>query len=256
MDSEQRKNIFVQIGAGAGDLDSRANFRDGFTEYVKKLDKSVIGRIILVEPNPVNVPALRQCWKDYPQAEVLQAGIRPQSYQSQVLTFYFAEEDGPHFQVFSINEQHVRDHYPNGHIRTLIVPTITITEFLSDVSAGPIDLLSLDIEGIDAEILMEIDWQSLQCSLVSFEYIHLGNNACTVYRALRRGGYWRVGSGMDHRGYDLLYAKPETATKLPAVIFRAVGYRTTRCVNRLTRLAKSLLKALVGKSNQGDNENR
>jgi hypothetical protein len=28
--------IYVQIGAGAGDQDPRANFRDGFTEFVKK----------------------------------------------------------------------------------------------------------------------------------------------------------------------------------------------------------------------------
>lgn len=34
--------IYIQIGAGAGDLDSRANFRDGFTEYVKKLDPKSI----------------------------------------------------------------------------------------------------------------------------------------------------------------------------------------------------------------------
>jgi hypothetical protein len=32
---------YIQIGAGAGDLDSRANFRDGLTEYVKKLDPKI-----------------------------------------------------------------------------------------------------------------------------------------------------------------------------------------------------------------------
>ena len=28
--------IFVHIGAGAGDLDPKAGFRDGFSEFVKK----------------------------------------------------------------------------------------------------------------------------------------------------------------------------------------------------------------------------
>ena len=28
--------IFVHLGAGAGDLDERANFRCGFTEFIKK----------------------------------------------------------------------------------------------------------------------------------------------------------------------------------------------------------------------------
>ena len=27
---------FIHIGAGAGDLDPASNFRDGFSEYVKK----------------------------------------------------------------------------------------------------------------------------------------------------------------------------------------------------------------------------
>lgn len=27
---------FIQVGTGAGDLDPRANFRDGFTELIKK----------------------------------------------------------------------------------------------------------------------------------------------------------------------------------------------------------------------------
>ena len=35
--SKGGSGIFIQIGAGAGDLDKRANCRDGFTEFVKKL---------------------------------------------------------------------------------------------------------------------------------------------------------------------------------------------------------------------------
>ena len=37
--------IFIQIGAGAGDKDSRANYRDGFTEFVKKLPKNRIKKL-------------------------------------------------------------------------------------------------------------------------------------------------------------------------------------------------------------------
>jgi hypothetical protein len=39
-------NIYIQIGSGAGDLDSRVNFRDGFSELIKKLDSSTIDRIL------------------------------------------------------------------------------------------------------------------------------------------------------------------------------------------------------------------
>ena len=51
--------IFIQIGAGAGDLDKRANCRDGFTEFIKRLPRQFIKKIILVEPNPLNIPLLQ-----------------------------------------------------------------------------------------------------------------------------------------------------------------------------------------------------
>jgi hypothetical protein len=44
--------IFVQLGAGAGDLDPRANYNDGFTNFIKKLPLESIKKIVLVEPNP------------------------------------------------------------------------------------------------------------------------------------------------------------------------------------------------------------
>jgi hypothetical protein len=60
--------IFIQIGAGAGDLDVNTNCRDGFTEIIKSLPRHLIKKIILVEPNPLNIPLLKECWKDYPEA--------------------------------------------------------------------------------------------------------------------------------------------------------------------------------------------
>jgi hypothetical protein len=42
----KESGIFIQIGAGAGDLDKRANCRDGFTEIIKKLPRHIIKKII------------------------------------------------------------------------------------------------------------------------------------------------------------------------------------------------------------------
>jgi hypothetical protein len=38
-DINNGSGIFIQIGAGTGDLDKRANCRDGFTEFIKKTSK-------------------------------------------------------------------------------------------------------------------------------------------------------------------------------------------------------------------------
>lgn len=206
--------VFVQIGAGAGDQDARANYRDGFTEFVKRLDPTKVSRIILVEPNPVNLPALRMCWKDYAQAQIVPVGIRPRSHPDAAITFYYAEEDGPHYQVFSLVESHVRAHYPNGTIRSVEVATLTIQELLLNVvKAERIDLLALDIEGVDAQILLEIDWATMPCHRVSFEFVHLGEASRDVHRALGRAGYVRIGWGLDTRRLDVMYEKPRGAAE-------------------------------------------
>jgi hypothetical protein len=51
MDSYDHRNgsgIYIQIGAGAGDLDERAQCRDGFTEFIKRLPREHVRKIILV----------------------------------------------------------------------------------------------------------------------------------------------------------------------------------------------------------------
>jgi len=200
---------YVQIGAGAGDQDGRANFRDGFTEYIKDLDPRSIHRLILVEPNPTNIPALRKCWKDYPQAEILQIGIRTADCTEKNLVFYFAADDAPHFHAFSLRESHVRKHYPHSPIQTVTLPTITVSELLHSIGTS-IELLALDIEGIDAEIILEIDWASHPCKRVSFEFLHLGKSARAVYDRLRNAGYFCTGWGLDVNHYDLMYERPRS----------------------------------------------
>jgi len=201
-------NTFIQIGAGAGDLDTRANCRDGFTEHVKGLDPATVGRIILVEPNPINIPLLTQCWKDYPQAEIFNIGICLKSSTNDFITFYYTEEDGPHFQVFSMSKEHVRKHYMHEEIKEKVVKCTTLTKFLADtVGDNDIELLSLDIEGIDAEVILETDWKTLNCSNLSYEWLHLGNNKKIIADTLTAAGYTFSGNGIDYQGYDHLYKK-------------------------------------------------
>lgn len=139
-------SIYVQIGAGAGDRDPGAGFRDGFSEYVKARTAGSRDRIVLVEPNPVNIPSLREAWEDYPQAEIHQLGICPPSAAAREITFYYAAEDAPHFQVFSMRPEHVLQHYPAAELHEERVACVTLTDFLDDVLGDAhISLLALDI---------------------------------------------------------------------------------------------------------------
>jgi len=206
----------LQIGAGAGDQDSRANLRDGFTEFVKKYidPKNERVRIILVEPNPVNIPFLKECWKDYRQAEIYQLGICLRSSPQKEITFYYAEEDAPHYQVFSMNKEHVEKHYPSQTIKEMVVECVPLEDFIqARIGTAEINLLALDIEGIDAEIILDIDFEKVNCQYISFEWLHLGKLKTRVMRKLADDGFRFVGEGVDYNGYDLLFEKIDNGSK-------------------------------------------
>ena len=206
--TENGSGIFIQIGAGAGDLDKRANCRDGFTELIKKLPRERVKKIILVEPNPLNIPLLKECWKDYPQSIIYEIGIVPKNYQNDTIDFYYCPSDAPHYQVASIKKSHIQKHYGDDcELEKFIIPVRQLEKFISEVAVEEIELLALDIEGIDAEILLDTDLGALKLKYISFEHLHLGENKDNVLLHLKNNNFEYLGSGVDVNGYDYLYIK-------------------------------------------------
>lgn len=204
--SKNGSGIFIQIGAGAGDLDKRANYRDGFTEFIKKLPREHIKKIILVEPNPLNIPLLKECWKDYPESTIYEIGIVPKKYQKDTIDLYYCPLDAPHYQVASINKSHIQKHYGETCILDkFIIPVKHIENFINDVTIEEVELLALDIEGIDAEILLDINFNNLKIKYLSFEHLHLGKDKEDVLNHLNNNNYDFLGDGVDHNGFDYLY---------------------------------------------------
>jgi FkbM family methyltransferase len=202
---------YIQIGAGAGDLDPRANFRDGFTEFVKSLSLASNDRVILVEPNPFNILSLQECWKDTENVEIFEIGICTKGAETGAQSLFYTRLDAPHFQVASFNPDHVLKHYPQlglEELENVDVKTENLTAFLDSVTLGQkIELLALDIEGIDADVLLDTDFAAMNVIFVSFEHLHLGNKRPHVERHFARCGFKYVGAGVDHNGFDQLYQK-------------------------------------------------
>jgi FkbM family methyltransferase len=201
--------VFIQIGAEAGDQDARAYWREGFTEFVKSLSLLEQDRIILVEPNPLNISALQKAWAGHSNIEILQLGVVPNDFSDSSLEFWYAEEDAPHYQVFSLNKEHVSKHYPQGTFRSIEVKCKPINSLLNEImSSSHIALLAIDSEGIDGEILQSIDRSATVCDALSFESIHPGVKEDLVVRALKRSGLIPAGGGLDVNGYDRLFIRP------------------------------------------------
>jgi FkbM family methyltransferase len=168
-------------------------------------------KIILVEPNPVNIPALKKCWERYSNVSIYQLGIVPKFQAGKPLPFYYTELDAPHYQVASFNAGHVLKAYPMlefEDLKVIDVPTIDLYSFIEATTAGKhIKLLTLDIEGLDAEVILDTDFTKMDLDLLSVEYVHFGNKKSDVEQHLNGSGFHLVGSGVDCGGFDYLYRK-------------------------------------------------
>lgn len=221
--------IYVQLGAGASDLDPITR-RDGFAEYVKKYvepsDKEA--RIVLVEANPANEGLLAASWKDYPQAEIWISGVLPREHGPQTTTFYYVEENAPSYQTFSAHRSHLESIHPGADILEKKVATLGIQEFFRKIfsgARGSIELLAIDLEGLDAEILLSIPWNNLNIHKISFEWVHLGENKNLVIRSLLAQGFRAAGEGLDQSGLDWLYVRPKSLFEWWLCIHRQANYR-------------------------------
>jgi hypothetical protein len=73
------------------------------------------------------------------------------------------------------------------------------------VQDNEIILLGIDIEGLDAQVILETDFASLRIRLLSIEHIHLKENRSLVEKHLEDCGFEYIGVGLDPKGFDSLY---------------------------------------------------
>lgn len=198
--------IFVHLGAGAGDLDERANFRCGFTEFIKKNVKSN-DKIFILEANPRNVSKLTECYKDFSNANIYNLGISINKEKK--LSFYYTDDDAPHYQVCSTKIEHVKKHYPNSIIKKFEIMSLSINEFFKEkIKENVIDYLSIDLEGIDFDALLSINMKKFDIKNISIEFIHLTSlEKKRMIKHLNQNGYSYVGNGYDHNNYDFLFKR-------------------------------------------------
>jgi len=199
------KKIFVHLGAGAGDLDQRSNYRCGFTELIKQ-ESSDEDKAYVVEANPKNISKLRSSYQNFNNVEVINLAITPSD--SKEYEFFFTEDDAPHYQVCSMEIDHVKKHYPNSVIESFKIEALNINEFIKKYVGNKIDYLSIDLEGIDYNILMKIDLLKINIENISIEHLHLSKKEKKIMtKHLNNHGFSYCGNGYDHQNFDYLFKK-------------------------------------------------
>ena len=201
--------IYVHIGAGAGDLDAGALFRDGFSEFVKK-NNDEDKRIFLVEANPSNISKLKISWKDYKNVEIFDFAITSSKQSEKKIKFYYSLDDAPHFQQFSNNIEHVKKNYKDlDKIKFIYIDCVKINDFLDkNFNNKIINFFSIDIEGMDYDVIQDINLKKFEIINFSFEHLHLNiYQKIKLFKKFLKFGYSYNGSGIDHNNFDWTFKK-------------------------------------------------
>lgn len=200
--------IYVHFGAGAGDLDARADYRCGFTEFIKK-NYQAGDEIYLVEVNKNNIEKLNKCWENYQNSYIFNIGVVAKEYEEGVKKFFFSEDDSPHYQICSLNIDHVKKIYPAETIKEFLVKTISVNNFFKKyLSKKTIDYLSIDLEGIDFDIMKNINLKKYIINNISIEHLHMTKKQKkTLVNHLNFNGYSYCGFGYDVNEFDFLFRR-------------------------------------------------
>lgn len=145
--------LFQAIGiANPRYLDIGANHPDSLSNTFYFYKQGCSG--VCVEPNPL-------LWKKFkevrPRDKVLNVGVGSQTEQSLPFYCFGPEADG----LSTFSEEQARAHeakYPYKVESVLQVPVVTLNSILDEHFKSPPDLLTIDVEGLDFEIIQSLDF--------------------------------------------------------------------------------------------------
>jgi len=186
----------VQIGSNNGN--------DPLYRYLQPY-KSEIETLILVEPFKIHLDDLRECYKDFESVIIENVAVKTKSIPEEELTIHYYEGDAPTYHVASIYPEHIYKHYGVVPLNSFTIPCVTIEEILNKHNLKEFDWLLIDVEGLDAELVLNFDWSSYKIKRVDVEHLHLGNDSSRVLDLFQNMGYNKIEST---NAFDWAFALP------------------------------------------------
>ena len=181
----------VQIGTNK-DNDDLSNY------LLSNYDELEFG--LFVDANSLHIDDIKNCYSKFNNIEIENVAIKTPLQNQNTLTIYYHTNEHPHYTIASCDIEHIKKHMTwcphlqGGEIKSFEVSCITLEELLEKHSIYEIDWLCLDIEGIDAEILLTFDWSKYRIKRVEFEHLHLGYYKSAIKNMMIGMGYDQIDS--------------------------------------------------------------
>ena len=201
----------IQIGSGSASLDTY--IEDGFSNFIIK--KKIKKKIYIIEANSIHIDNLKKFYSKYKNIKIFNLAISSDKTFLKKMVFFYCLNDAPNYQIFSNSKSFVKKYFPNGVIKKKTVECLRISEFLEKNNIKNIDYLSIDIEGMDYDVLINLNLNKFQIKNISFEHLHLSffEKIKIVYKLIKHD-YYFSGMGFDLRKSDWMFKKRYNLNKL------------------------------------------
>ena len=194
----------IQIGAGSANFDTYV--QDGFSNFIRK--KKTEKKIQIVEANSIHLKNLKKFYESDKNVKIFNLAIIPDNINLKEMDFFYCLEDAPNYQIFSNSKLFVKKHFPHGTIKKTTINCLGISDFFEKNDIKNVEYLSIDIEGMDYEVLLNLQLNRFKIKNISFEHIHLDFwKKIKIVFKLTKNGYYFSGMGFDVRKSDWMFTK-------------------------------------------------
>jgi FkbM family methyltransferase len=201
----------VQLGSHHG--------YDNLSKYIfKNYQELTLG--LFVEANPIHIDKLKTCYSNYKNSIIENIAIKSHDHESDTLQIFFHDKD-PDKQVASFDINHVKKHeycWDSGDIHSFEVRALSLEALLNKYNLTDIDWLLIDIEGLEADIILNLDLNKYRIKKIEFEKLHLGSNKSQILNKLASFGYKKVESLHEYDwAFELCDNNPKDTTTIFAL---------------------------------------
>lgn len=179
------------------------NGKDHVLDFCIK-NKNMIEEIHLIEPNEYELEICKQTYSGFPQARFHNLAIVPDEKKSVELHIPQQKSFSGHA---STSTAHLIAHGHNGFDSIRVMAT-NLNEFFESNKISICDRLYIDTEGLDCEIILNLDIEKYKIGRIEFEIIHTdgvfsrGQKYINCIEKLKNLGYIQDDAGQYNEAYQ------------------------------------------------------